>query len=97
MQFDQFPAVQVCVPLQVLFAVQVCLCPVVQLHGVQAFCWQVSFIPLQFVSQLLSVVVQFDHFFSEVHVCVPLQVLFAVQDLLLPSSVQEGPTTQLSS
>jgi len=94
-QFDQFPAVQVCVPLQVLFAVQVCLCPVVQLHGVQVFCWQVSFIPLQFVSQLLSVVVQFDQF-PAVHVCVPLQVLFAVQDLLLPSSVQEGPTTQLS-
>ena len=67
------------------------------LHSWHASSWQVSGVPSQSVSQLLSVVVQFDHFFSEVHVCVPLQVLFAVQGLLLPSSVQGGPTTQLSS
>ena len=77
-QLDQFPAVHVCVSLHPFAAVQFCVCPVVQSQGMQACSWQVSFIPLQFVSQLLSVVVQFDQF-PAVHVCVPLQVLFAVQ------------------
>ena len=53
------------------------------LHSWHASSWQVSGVPSQSVSQLLSVVVQFDQF-PAVHVCVPLHPFAAVQFCVCP-------------